>query len=367
MSIVAEHGPATAGAAVTVRNLRRVFGPVVAVDDVTLEVKPGEFVALLGPSGSGKTTILMSVAGFETPDAGSIEIGGVDVTHTPPNRRGIGMVFQRYALFPHMTVAENVAFPLKMRKIRGQEAAEKVEQALAMARLSGYGGRRINQLSGGQQQRVALARALVYGPPLLLMDEPLGALDKNLREDMQLEIKRLQKKLGTTVIYVTHDQSEALTMADRIAVMSNGRIQQFGAPADIYDRPDNAFVAGFIGETNFLDGELINGGGGWHFRVADSSATIAVPGASDDAWRAGLAGRLAIRPELIRVRHGEGPGPAGILEELVYGGGTVACFVRLSPSVAVTARVPAAEATELVIGRAVNLLLPADRVRVFIA
>ena len=366
MNAVAE--PATkTGTTVTVRHLRREFGSVVAVDNVTLEVGAGEFVALLGPSGSGKTTMLMSIAGFETPDAGAIEIGGVDVTHLLPNKRGIGMVFQRYALFPHMTVAENVAFPLKMRRIRGRDAADKVERALAMVQLGGYGARRINQLSGGQQQRVALARSLVYGPPLLLMDEPLGALDKNLREDMQIEIKHLQKKLGTTVIYVTHDQSEALTMADRIAVMSDGRIQQYGVPADIYDRPDNAFVAGFIGETNFLNGELVRTGEDWHFRVADSSETVAVSRAVANGWSSGSTGQLAIRPELIRLKHGEGAGPSGVLEELIYGGGTVACYVRLSDRVAVTARVPAAEAAGLVIGDPVELHVPADRVRVFVS
>ena len=213
---------AVAGASVTVRDLYKSFGPVRAVNGVSLEIEAGEFVALLGPSGSGKTTILMSIAGFETPDAGVILIGGRDIVPEPPNKRNVGMVFQRYALFPHMSVAENIAFPLRMRRVSKAEQARRVARALELVRLADYGKRRVTQLSGGQQQRVALARAVVFDPPVLLMDEPLGALDKRLREEMQLELKHIQQQLRTTVIYVTHDQAEALTMADRIAVLQEG-------------------------------------------------------------------------------------------------------------------------------------------------
>ena len=358
---------AAAGTTVAVKSLQKSYGSVKAVDGVTLEVKAGEFVALLGPSGSGKTTILMTIAGFETPDAGTIEVGGRDITALPPAERGVGMVFQRYALFPHMTVAENIAFPLKMRKITGAAAAAKVEAALAMVRLEAYGGRRIGQLSGGQQQRVALARALVYSPPLLLMDEPLGALDKNLREEMQLEIKRLQRKLGATVVYVTHDQGEALTMADRIAVMNDGQIQQLAPPQEIYDRPTSAFVAGFVGETNFLDGQLVKDGAGWRFLLKEVASSVALPTPAPGATWSDLAwAQLAIRPELVRVGKAEPTGPAGLIEEIIYGGGTVACLVRLGPTTTIMARIPAAHATDLCVGSRIGLAWPFERAAVFV-
>jgi putative spermidine/putrescine transport system ATP-binding protein/mannopine transport system ATP-binding protein len=357
-----------AGRAVSVRGLHKAYGPVKAVDGVSLDVAAGEFVALLGPSGSGKTTILMTIAGFETPDAGSIAIGGADVTALPPSRREIGMVFQRYALFPHMTVAENIAFPLKMRRITGAPARERVERALAMVRLEGYGGRRINQLSGGQQQRIALARALVYNPPLLLMDEPLGALDKHLREEMQIEIKHLQKRLGTTVIYVTHDQAEALTMADRIAVLHRGLVQQYASPEDIYERPENEFTAGFIGEINFIGGRLLRREGAWHFAIAGSPATVdlsATPARPD--WRDGAAARLTIRPELIRILPAGSPaGLAGILDETIYGGGTLACVVTLTGGVRLTARIAAADRPAAGAGSPVTVAWPRERSQVFV-
>jgi spermidine/putrescine ABC transporter ATP-binding subunit len=356
------------GRQVSIHALHKAYGRVKAVDGVTLEIKAGEFVALLGPSGSGKTTILMSIAGFETPDAGSIAIGGEDVTALPPSKREIGMVFQRYALFPHMTVAENIAFPLKMRRIEGRDAQTQVQGALAMVRLDGYGSRRINQLSGGQQQRVALARALVYDPPLLLMDEPLGALDKHLREEMQIEIKHLQQRLGTTVIYVTHDQAEALTMADRIAVLHQGLVQQYASPEDIYERPDNAFTAGFVGEINFIDGRLLRDGDGWRFAVTGTSETIdlsATPPLPE--WRSGVSARLTIRPELIRiVPAGAGAGLSGVLEETIYGGGTLACVVGLGQVVKVTARIAAADRPAAGPGSPVSIVWPPGRARVFV-
>ena len=240
------------GASVALRDLEKSYDRVAAVAGVSLDVRSGEFLTLLGPSGSGKTTTLMMIAGFETPTGGDIAIDGTSVVGMPPYRRNIGMVFQNYALFPHLTVAENIGFPLKQRRVSKEERARLVGEALELVHLPGYGGRYPRQLSGGQQQRVALARAIVFKPRLLLMDEPLGALDKQLRENLQLEMRRLHADLGITFIYVTHDQEEALTMSDRIAVMNDGLVAQVGRPEDLYDRPSSRFVAAFIGESNFL-------------------------------------------------------------------------------------------------------------------
>ena len=240
------------GASVTLASLEKSYERVGAVNGVSLDVRSGEFLTLLGPSGSGKTTTLMMIAGFETPTKGDIAIDGTSVVAMPPRRRNIGMVFQNYALFPHLTVAENIGFPLKQRGVSKPERTRLVGEALELVHLPGYGGRYPRQLSGGQQQRVALARAIVFQPRLLLMDEPLGALDKQLRENLQLEMRRLHADLGITFIYVTHDQEEALTMSDRIAVMNEGLVAQVGSPEDLYDRPTSRFVAGFIGESNFL-------------------------------------------------------------------------------------------------------------------
>jgi putative spermidine/putrescine transport system ATP-binding protein len=242
---------------ITITGLRKSYGHYVALDDVGLDISAGEFLTLLGPSGSGKTTLLMAIAGFVRPEMGALTIGGRDVTRLPPNKRNIGVVFQNYALFPHMSVFANVEYPLKLRGIAKGEARERAEAALARVKLSGYGGRDIAALSGGQRQRVALARAIVFEPRVMLMDEPLSALDKNLREHMQFEIRKLHDDLGVTTIYVTHDQREALTMSDRIAVMDAGGIQQIGAPREIYRRPRNRFVAEFMGEANIaLAGRL---------------------------------------------------------------------------------------------------------------
>ena len=240
------------GASVSLADLEKKYDRTNAVDGVSLDIRSGEFLTLLGPSGSGKTTTLMMIAGFETPTAGDIAIDGTSVVAMPPYKRNIGMVFQNYALFPHLTVEENIGFPLKQRGVAKAERAKLVGQALELVQLPGYGARYPRQLSGGQQQRVALARAIVFQPRLLLMDEPLGALDKQLRENLQLEMRRLHADLGITFIYVTHDQEEALTMSDRIAVMNDGKVAQVGRPEDLYDRPSNRFVAGFIGESNFL-------------------------------------------------------------------------------------------------------------------
>jgi len=235
-----------------IQALTKKYGSLFALDSVDLTIKSGEFLTLLGPSGSGKTTLLMAIAGFNRPDSGSIKFGDEEVILKPPHKRDVGMVFQSYALFPHMSVAENIAFPLKLRRINGDEIKDRVAQALATVQLDGLGDRGIEQLSGGQRQRVALARAFVFRPRILLMDEPLSALDKKLREQMQIELKNLHEQLGVTTVYVTHDQREALTMSDRIVVINQGKLCQIDTPHTIYNRPANAFVADFIGESTML-------------------------------------------------------------------------------------------------------------------
>ena len=296
-----------AGAAVELANLRKTYGGVVALDTLSLDIKQGEFVTLLGPSGSGKTTSLMIVAGFEEATAGEVRVGGQAVTHRPPHRRNIGVVFQSYALFPHMTVAANVAYPLCMRSVGRDERRRRATAALELVQLGGYGERYPAQLSGGQQQRVALARALVFEPPLLLMDEPLGALDKKLRDQMQLEIKRIHRELGTTIVYVTHDQEEAMTMSDRICLMNQGRIEQLGTPSDLYFRPRTLFAADFLGESNLLEGTVQRIDG------SEAEITLARDGSRAHAavhapLAAGSKVRVMVRPQNIAVR----AEPAGV-------------------------------------------------------
>jgi putative spermidine/putrescine transport system ATP-binding protein len=240
------------GATIEFRNVRKSYGDVTALHDFSLTIQEGEFLTILGSSGSGKSTVLNALAGFAPASSGEILIGGRPVTHQPPEKRNLGMVFQNYSLFPHMSVAQNIAFPLRMRGANKREVADKVDQALQTVRLEAYAGRMPRELSGGQQQRVAFARAIVFAPPVLLMDEPLGALDLKLREALQYEIKAIQHKLGCTVVYVTHDQREALAMSDRIVVLRDGRAEQIGSPMDMYDRPNSRFVAQFIGQTNLF-------------------------------------------------------------------------------------------------------------------
>jgi putative spermidine/putrescine transport system ATP-binding protein len=241
------------GGRLVLKDVAKRYGSVVALAPTNLAIEAGEFFSLIGPSGSGKSTLLGAIAGFTPPSEGSIEIDGVDIVGLAPYRRNIGMVFQNYALFPHMNVFENIAFPLRMRKLPSAELGKRVERVLAMVRLPGFGDRAVGQLSGGQQQRVALARAAVYDPRILLMDEPLGALDKNLREEMQFEIKEAHRELGATILYVTHDQDEAASMSDRIAIMNHGHLAQVGSPRELYERPRNAFVATFLGDGNLLE------------------------------------------------------------------------------------------------------------------
>ncbi len=247
---------ASGSADLLIEGVGKRFGDVVALDHVSLQVAQGELLTILGPSGSGKTTLLKVVAGFETPDGGRVTVGGAEITSLPPAKRDIGMVFQNYALFPHLSVAANVAFPLEMRNVAKPEIERRVAEALAMVELKGYEARLPRQLSGGQQQRVALARAIVFNPRLLLLDEPFGALDRKLRETMQLEVRRLQRRLGLTTIFITHDQEEALVLSDRIAVMNRGTIQQIATTTEIYERPANDFVADFVGESNIFHGTM---------------------------------------------------------------------------------------------------------------
>ncbi len=281
------------------KNIHRRFGDVKAVDGVDLDIRAGEFFTLLGPSGCGKTTLLRLIAGFDQPDRGSILLDGEDLSRMPPERRPVHTVFQSYALFPHMTVSQNVAFPLKMARVSSAERSRRVAEALARVGLENFSGRYPSQLSGGQRQRVAVARALVNRPRLLLLDEPLAALDLKMREQMQMELISLQMDVGITFVYVTHDQGEALALSDRVAVMNAGRLEQVGDPADVYEFPANRFVADFIGTTNLLDG-----------RVADSAGglvSLDVPGlgelrvAHDDAAVAGSRGAISVRPEKVRI------------------------------------------------------------------
>jgi len=269
-------GAGSATPAIRLRGLRKTFGEVVAVDSVDLDIADGEFLTLLGPSGSGKTTVLRMIAGFELPTSGSIELGGRDVSQLPPFARDVNTVFQDYALFPHMTVQENVEYGLKVKKVGRSERRTRAEEALAAVRLDTYGSRKPAEMSGGQRQRVALARALVNRPKVLLLDEPLGALDLKLREQMQVELKGIQRDVGITFVFVTHDQEEALTMSDRIAVFNAGRIEQVGTAADVYEHPATEFVAGFVGTSNLLRGD----------------AALKV---------LGLEGVFSVRPEKIRI------------------------------------------------------------------
>jgi len=309
-----------------IRGLSKHYGRTIALHEVNLDVDSGEFITLLGPSGSGKTTLLMILAGFVRPNGGSILVGGEEIIVTPPHKRNIGMVFQNYALFPHMNVFENIAFPLRQRRIERKEIAERVQKVLELVHLAGYGERRTDQLSGGQRQRVALARAIVFEPRILLMDEPLSALDKKLREQMQIEIRHLHQRLGMTTVYVTHDQREAITMSDRIAVMNQGRIVQLDTPKALYARPQTRFVAEFIGESSLLPVEIE----GQNARLGDR---LLKPSASLD----GAGGRrwLVVRPEKLSVLDSNGDGSLlnvfeGTVREIIYQGDSFVCYVSLA-------------------------------------
>ena len=321
----------TAGGAlpITVRGLERRYGAMVALDRIDLDVAQGEFLTLLGPSGSGKTTLLMILAGFTRPDAGSIRFGDSEMVRTPPHKRDLGVVFQSYALFPHMDVAANVAFPLVLRGVTGAEKSRRVAAALEQVQLGSYGARRVNELSGGQRQRVALARAIVFEPGILLMDEPLSALDKKLREQMQIELRHLHRSLGTTVIYVTHDQREALTLSDRVAVINHGRIAQIDTPQRLYEAPVSHFVADFIGDSTFLDVTVANGIAIWRDQPIIPAATL-----PDGAYQ------LVLRAEKLLLGDAN-PGSnqfAAEVTEVVYQGDSVRIDLRLLDGAEVTLR-----------------------------
>lgn len=289
---------ATATAMVRVERLSKRYGDVMALDSADLAIAEGEFVSLLGPSGSGKTTLLNLIAGLIAPTQGRIWINNVDVTDVPPNKRGLGMVFQNYALMPHMTVHQNIAFPLEVRRLPKAEIDRKVRDVLELVRLPAVGGRKPKELSGGQQQRIALARALVYNPAIILMDEPLGALDKKLREQMQLELKRLHTQLGITLLYVTHDQEEALTMSDRVVLLSGGHIEQMGAPSDLYFNPRSVFAADFLGDSNMMEAVV---------ETASETTTVATSAGrkyhakKSPFAKVGMTVKVMVRPENVFI------------------------------------------------------------------
>ena len=315
------------GAEVRLQALTKAFGPVAAVCDVSVTIDRGSFFTLLGPSGSGKTTTLMMVAGFTYPTSGDVFVDGKPMAGLPPQKRDLGMVFQSYAVFPHLTVYDNVAFPLQIRKRPRLEIVHRVAEALELVRLTGYERRLPRQLSGGEQQRVALARALVFRPRVLLMDEPLGALDKKLRAHMQLELKHIQQRLHVTVMYVTHDQEEALTMSDRVAVMQGGRIEQVGTPVELYDRPASRFVADFLGESNFLDAVVVAAEPGGHWRCRTAGG-LEFSGMGAATLAAGQLVTAAVRPEKLVPADDAGVAALGagantckgLVEEAIYVG-----------------------------------------------
>lgn len=323
---------------VSIRSAEKHYGAFRALDNVSLEVAPGEFVSVLGPSGSGKTTLLGILGGFVQPTSGSVWLGDRDITFAPPHKRDIGIVFQNYALFPHMSVGENVAFPLRARRLPKADWPERVKAALAMVELAGFENRRISALSGGQRQRVALARAMIFEPRLILMDEPLSALDKQLRETMQIELRHLHRKLGATIIYVTHDQREALTMSDRIAIMNRGRIVQIDAPEVLHDHPADSFVAGFIGEATLLRVQNV-AIGGHAVRLGGTVLQSARP--------------VPVSNEIFLVLHAEklviaGPETAagmnrlsGTVTEIVYQGESIRVFLTLENGDSLSFRQPA--------------------------
>jgi spermidine/putrescine ABC transporter ATP-binding subunit len=313
----------------------RSYGATAAVRDVTLEVRPGEFLTLLGPSGCGKSTLLRLAAGLESPDGGRVVISGRDVTGVPPHRRPVNMVFQHYALFPHRTVAGNVAFGLEMARLARPEIATRVARALETVRMADLGDRRIDQLSGGQKQRVALARALVLEPEVLLLDEPMSALDRQLRQEMQVEVKHLHERLGTTFLFVTHDQEEALTMSDRVAVMNDGRIEQIGAPEELYEGPQTRFTAEFLAVRNLWRVTVGAVGGGRATVATDGGATFAAR--DDGGFRGGERAWVGMRPERIAIDGAGDNRLPGVLEDEVYLGHRTHWRVRVGGELLVVA------------------------------
>jgi len=353
---------------IQLEELKKVFGEHTAVDDINLDMPAGEFFTLLGPSGCGKTTTLRMIAGFERPTSGRILLDGNDVARVPPHQRNVNTVFQSYALFPHLDVAKNVAFGLKYQKLDKDERAKRVSEALELVNLTEFAGRKAEQLSGGQQQRVALARALVLRPRVLLLDEPLGALDAKLRKTLQVELKALQSEVGITFVFVTHDQEEALTMSDRIAVMNNGRVEQAASPRTIYDEPLTVFVADFLGVSNLLSGEAVGpDGGACTVRVGDRTLR-AQQGAIDARGEV----KVMIRPERIGIEPHATTGEErlpGMVERAVFLGGAQEVHVRVLGGELLKATIAndgSAPPVQLEPGTAVSVRLPADALRVLV-
>ncbi|KFF99168.1 ABC transporter ATP-binding protein [Streptomyces scabiei] len=356
--------PATAtGKALSVAALRKTYGDVVAVDEASMEIAAGEFVTFLGSSGSGKTTTLMMIAGFCEPDSGTITVGDRDVTKLAPQKRNLGFVFQQYLLFPHMTVSENVAFPLTLRGVAKGEIRRRVGETLEIAGLSGFGGRKPRELSGGQQQRVALCRALVYRPPVILMDEPLGALDKKLRDQLQIEIKTIQRELGLTVIYVTHDQEEALVMSDRIAVMRNGRIEQFDTPRELFERPRTPFVADFLGAANFLPGRIEQHTDAHTLVRIDSSGGLIK--ARRHQLPSGTQVKVAVQPGRLHACATDDGFCTGTVETATYVGTLVRAGVRIDGGDAPLLRLEVPAGRGPVAGERVGITTDPDDVNLF--
>ena len=349
------------GAAVSCRNLVKAYGALTALDDVSLSIRANEFFTLLGPSGCGKTTLLRAIAGFVGLDGGEIAVHGQRLEGLPPHKRPVNTVFQSYAVFPHMTVAENIAFGLEMDRWPTRKIAPRVEEMLRLVRLDGMAGRKPAQLSGGQQQRVAVARALAKGPRVLLLDEPLPALDQKLRTGMQLELKRLQRETGITFVFVTHDQREALTMSDRIAVMSAGKVLQIGSPEEIYERPAARFVADFIGEMNFIEAHAL---GGSRYRIASGLELDA-----SQAAPAGTAVMLAIRPERMRLEPAAASALVATIQEAVYEGTDTTYYLALPNGAPLRVREQnrSSATPRFGIGDQVGVTLPAASIRVLTA
>ena len=348
-------------------DLVKRFADVTAVAGINLDMPSGEFFSLLGPSGCGKTTTLRLIAGFERPDEGQILLDGVDMVQTPPHKRNVNTVFQNYALFPHLTVAENVAFGLRYQDVSKQEAKTKVADALELVRLQGLERRRPSQLSGGQQQRVALARALILNPAVLLLDEPLGALDAKLRKALQIELKALQEEIGITFIYVTHDQEEALTMSDRLAVMSNGRVEQIGSPSDVYEEPSTAYVADFLGVSNLMDATCDGSDAGGRGKVRLGEFELAAGHGDTDAQG---DVKIVIRPERVLLEEtgttGENRIP-GMVERVVYVGSIMQVIVHLAPGQTLQAWVQnQGEGLPYGQGHPVSVHFPVDALRILV-
>ena len=359
--------PRMAGGEVQLVDLVKRFSDVTAVAGINLDMPPGEFFSLLGPSGCGKTTTLRLIAGFERPDEGQILLDGVDMAQTPPHKRNVNTVFQNYALFPHLTVAENVGFGLRYQDLSKQDAKRKIADALELVRLSGFERRRPSQLSGGQQQRVALARALILNPAVLLLDEPLGALDAKLRKALQIELKALQEEIGITFVYVTHDQEEALTMSDRLAVMSNGRVEQIGSPSEVYEEPDTAYVADFLGVSNLMDAIAEGLGAEGRCRVRLGEFELSA-GQGDTDVHGPV--KIVIRPERVRLDETGATGPnrvPGMVERVVYVGSIMQVIVHLAPGQTLQAWVQnQGEGLPYQQGHPVSVHLPVDALRVLV-